>query len=158
MSIPAKGIAHEFYVALDDVTGTNFKSNPTIAVGDFTISKDGGAFTNLVTTPTVDPTSSIAVNVSLTAEEMDADKIVIYAKDLSGDEWEELVMTLDVPDTGSTTGNPWDMPTAGSNTIGTYGYLLQSTFVSFFNSIINSLTLLGAKFVNNLTGNQPNQK
>jgi hypothetical protein len=53
-------------------------------------------------------------------------------------------------------GNPWDSPLTGSNTDGTFGYLLQTTFVQYFNSIIQKIST--SKFIKNITGNQPNQK
>jgi hypothetical protein len=47
-------------IALEDYAQPgNFKSNPTIAAGDFKVSTDGGALGNLTTLPTVSPASSI---------------------------------------------------------------------------------------------------
>src|SRR5574343_82615 len=64
-----------------------FQSNPTIASGDFQISKDGGAFANIGTLPDVEPNSTTQVRVILTADEMNADQVVIRWQDAVGAEW-----------------------------------------------------------------------
>ena len=56
-------------------------ADPTIAAGDFTISKDGGTFANLNTLPSVSPASSGQVRVLLSSTEMNADEILIRWKD-----------------------------------------------------------------------------
>jgi len=97
MAEPVKGVAYEFPVGLDSVLVTGFQVNPTIAAGDFQISKDFGAFANLATLPVVTPAGSTSVKVSLSALEMTADKILILAKDAAGDEWEEMQAFIDAP-------------------------------------------------------------
>ena len=97
MAEPIKGIAYDFSIGLDSVLGTGFQANPTLAAGDFTISKDNGAFANLTTLPVVTPSGSTSVLVSLSATEMDADKIVIFAQDQADDEWNEAQVFIDVP-------------------------------------------------------------
>lgn len=104
MSTPVKGEAYEFYVSLASFADpTIFQANPTIVAGDFQISRDGGAFTNLSTLPSVEPAGSVGVKVSLSAGEMDADKIQILAQDQADDEWHELVAFIDVPVASSQT-------------------------------------------------------
>ncbi len=98
MSLPSKGVAYEFFTALvDSSDGMKFKVNPTIAEGDFQISKDGGNFVNLTTLPVVEPAGSIGVKISLSSTEMTADKIQIKAEDQAGDEWNDLFIFVDVP-------------------------------------------------------------
>ena len=98
MALPKKGEAYVFYIGLtDSLDAEAFKANPTIAAGDFQISKDGGAFTNLTTLPSVDPAGSVGVKVSLSADEMSADKIQILAQDQAGDEWFEVLAFIDAP-------------------------------------------------------------
>jgi hypothetical protein len=98
MALPNKGEAYVFYMGLvDSLDAEAFKVNPTIASGDFTVSKDGGAFTTLATLPVVSPAGSVSVKVSLSASEMDADKVNIHAKDLAGAEWFEALVDIDVP-------------------------------------------------------------
>lgn len=98
MSVPVKGVAYTFYLTLDSATVTNtFVSNPTIAAGDFQVSTDGGAFTNLSTIPVVDPAGSVGVLVSLSATEMDGDKVQVVGIDVLGGEWLDVSAFLDVP-------------------------------------------------------------
>ncbi len=97
MAEPVKGVAYEFSIGLDSVVDSGFQVDPIIVDGDFTISKDFGAFVNLMDLPGVDPPGSTNVRVQLTALEMDADKITIFAKDQEGDEWDESRIFIDVP-------------------------------------------------------------
>lgn len=64
-----------------------FKTAPTIAAGDFKISKDGGAFANPDTLPDVEPDGGTQVRVQLTATEMNADQITVKWQDASDAEW-----------------------------------------------------------------------
>jgi hypothetical protein len=70
------------------------RDSPTIASGDFQISKDGGAFTNLTTLPSANPASGRAVMIDLSASEMAADNIVIQCVDASGAEWCDQLINL----------------------------------------------------------------
>lgn len=92
---PKRGVAFKMYVGLVDQTNTKLlKSNPTIASGDFQISKDGGAFANLATLPSANPASGRAVMIDLSAGEMTADNIVIQCVDASGAEWCDQMINL----------------------------------------------------------------
>lgn len=86
---PKKNEDFIIYVALSDMgTAGALKSNPTIAAGDFKISKDGGAFANLATLPTVTPAADIGVKIELSATEMNCDNVFIYwADQTSPKEW-----------------------------------------------------------------------
>lgn len=98
MSVPVKGEAYTFYLTLVSVAASNtFQVNPTIASGDFQVSIDGGAFTNLSTIPVVSPAGSVGVLVSLSATEMDGDKLQVVGVDASGAEWLDVAAFLDVP-------------------------------------------------------------
>lgn len=98
MATPKKNEAYEFPLFLvDALNPADFKANPTIAAGDFQISIDNGVFANLATLPVVQPASSVAVKVSLSAAEMNGDKVTVRAKDVAGGEWEEAVVFIDVP-------------------------------------------------------------
>ena len=101
MSVPVKGVAYTFFTYLVSQAASNtFQVNPTISTGDFQISIDGAAFTNLSTTPTVNPAGSVGVLVSLSAAEMTGDKIQVVGLDATGAEWYDVAAFLDVP-TGS---------------------------------------------------------
>ncbi len=94
-SIPKKASAYLFYVGLSDQSNTKvFKANPTLAAGDFKLSKDGGALVNLTNMPTVTPAAGVLVQVSLTASEMSADTITLVFSDQAGAEWCDLIIVL----------------------------------------------------------------
>ncbi len=106
MPRPVFNKAYSFYVSLADALDpSTFKANPTIAAGDFQISIDGSTFANLTNLPTVDPTGSITVLVSLTADEMNGEKVNVQAIDAAGDEWQDLLMSIDVPTASTETIN-----------------------------------------------------
>lgn len=92
---PKRATAHKFYVSLVDQANTKLmKANPTIAAGDFKISKDGGALANLATLPSVSPAGSRSVMIDLSATEMTADNISIECVDAAGAEWCDLFINL----------------------------------------------------------------
>lgn len=92
---PKRGVAFKMYVGLVDQSNTKLlKANPTIASGDFQISKDGGAFANLATLPSANPASGRAVMIDLSASEMTADNVVIQCVDASGAEWCDQMINL----------------------------------------------------------------
>lgn len=98
MAEPEKGVAYALFIALTDLNEPQFFIvNPTLAAGDFKISKDGGAFVNLVTLPVVTPPSSNTVKVDLSAVEMNADKIVVTGIDLAGEQWANFFAFIDNP-------------------------------------------------------------
>jgi len=96
MSSPKRGVAYDFPIALVDSSDTgSFKASPTLAIGDFKISKDDGAYTNLATLPTNVPAGSINVKIVLSATEMTADKITIQCIDAAGAEWDDVLIFID---------------------------------------------------------------
>jgi hypothetical protein len=79
---PVKNEDFEFTITLADMAVSGkFKSSPTLASGDFKISKDGGSFANLATLPSVEPAASVGVKVALSATEMNADRILVVWED-----------------------------------------------------------------------------
>jgi len=98
MSEPKKGEAYEFFVSLTNIFDPQFfVSNPSIATGDFKVSKDGNLFSDLVTLPVVAPALSSTVKINLNAAEMSADKITVKGKDLSADQWGDILAFIDAP-------------------------------------------------------------
>lgn len=93
---PVKNEDFRTFVALDDyATPGAFRSSPTIAAGDFQVSKDGGAFANLTTLPSVAPAATEMVQIDLSSTEMNADVVVIRCKDqTSPPEWSPLILTI----------------------------------------------------------------
>ncbi len=85
---PRKNAEFIFYDTLVDQADTKlFKSNPTLASGDFKVSIDGGSFNNPSTLPTVTPAAGKAIKVTLSAAEMNGDNIMLIASDAAGAEW-----------------------------------------------------------------------
>ena len=74
--------------------------SPTLATGDFKISKDNGATANLATLPVVSPSSSGVVKVVLAQAEMNADRVTIIGRDAAGANWEDVLVALNT--TGDT--------------------------------------------------------
>ena len=96
MASPKKNTAYIFYMPVIDAADSgSFKAGPTIAAGDFKVSTAGSAFANLATLPVVDPAGSISIKISLSAGEMNGDKIVIQAIDAAGDEWNDVLAFID---------------------------------------------------------------
>lgn len=93
---PVRAEDFRTFIALESYANPGtFQSNPTIAAGDFQVSKDGGAFANLTTLPSVAPASSEMVQIDLSGTEMTADVVVIRCKDqTSPPEWAPLILTI----------------------------------------------------------------
>lgn len=83
-------------IALQDMANPgSFKANPTIAAGDFKVSKDGGAFANLNTLPSAIPASSTRVEILLSATEMTADNVFVQCIDqTSPKEWADYCFEI----------------------------------------------------------------
>jgi hypothetical protein len=93
---PVKGEDFVLYVALEDMASPgSFKSNPTIASGDFKVSKDGGALANLATLPAVEPASSVMLKILLSSTEMNADSVTVVGIDQTATkEWCDFLLTI----------------------------------------------------------------
>ena len=92
---PKRATAYKFYVGLTDQANTKLlKANPTIAAGDFKVSKDGGAFANLTTLPSANPASGAAIMIDLSGTEMTADNVVVQCIDAAGAEWCDLMVNI----------------------------------------------------------------
>lgn len=89
---PKKNSAFVFSLGLPDIsTSGKFVDAPTLAAGDVQVSKDGGAFANIASLPSV---TGKLVTVSLTATEMDADNIDILFSDAAGNEWADVLASI----------------------------------------------------------------
>lgn len=93
---PVKNQDFIFRLALDDyVTPGRHKVSPTIALGDFKVDKDGGGLVNLNTLPTVDPSGTQLVKITLSSTEMNADVVTLVCKDqTSPPEWCDYVISI----------------------------------------------------------------
>lgn len=97
MPTPVKNAEYVFYVTLTDSATNEFKAGPTIAAGDFQISKDGGAYNNLTNLPTVSPAGSVSVKIVLTVAEMDAGVVTVFGSDIAGAEWDDVFIPVEIP-------------------------------------------------------------
>jgi len=95
MPDPRRGVAWEFIISLVDTANRpSFRVNPTIAAGDFKISKDYGTLANVGTLPVVAPAGGVGVRFQLSATEMTADYIQIIGIDVAGNEWDNVFIYL----------------------------------------------------------------
>lgn len=93
---PKRGEDFIFPMCLRDMSVSgSFKANPTLAAGDVKISKDGGAFANLASLPTVSPASGVGVVVTLSATEMTADYVLItFIDQTATKEWADDAISI----------------------------------------------------------------
>lgn len=91
---PKRATAYTTYISLVSQADTDlFQTAVTLAAGDVTVSKDGGAFNNVATLPTEIGTSGV-LSVPLSATEMTADTVVVLFNDAAGDEWCDALIVL----------------------------------------------------------------
>ena len=95
-NLPKKNEDFKIRISLEDYTNPgNFKSNPTIAAGDFKVAVDATALANLATLPTVSPASTVCVLIELSAGEMNGDVITVVCIDqTSPKEWADFVISI----------------------------------------------------------------
>jgi len=93
---PSKSEDFVMRIALTDAAlSGGLRVNPTIAAGDFKVSKDGGALADLATLPVVEPAGSIWVKVELSALEMTADTVAVQAIDQTAiKEWADWAVCI----------------------------------------------------------------
>lgn len=95
MPDPVRGQAYDFSVSLiDSGNRPYFRLNPTLASGDFQVSKDEGPLANLAALPTVTPAGSVLVHILLSATEMDAENVVVVCRDVAGAQWDDLLIEI----------------------------------------------------------------
>jgi len=92
---PVSGEALTFFVALTSQADTDiFQVNPTLAIGDVTVSTDGGALNNITVLPVVTPAGGAQVQVDLSIAEMTGDVIGVLFSDVVGAEWQDLYIEI----------------------------------------------------------------
>ena len=92
---PKRGEAFTIYtVVYSQADGNVFQTNPTIAAGDFKVSTDDSAFTNLDSLPTVDPAGGKQIKLELSAVEMDGEVITVIGSDQVGAEWADVFIEI----------------------------------------------------------------
>lgn len=150
MQPPVYGAAFEFDVVLFAQSDNQIKTTPTIASGDFVISKANGATANLTTTPSESPASSGIVRVQLSATEMEADKLTVKWHDASGAEWHDGAVCI------HTTGQTFNTMDTNIDSIladtGTDGVVVNPRTVEGAIDEIEALRLVLASLVGKATG------
>lgn len=129
---PLKNTAFTFDLCLFDTSG-KVKTSPTLAAGDIQVSQDGGAFANIASLPTEIGSTGV-LKVTLTATEMNADRVAVKFHDAAGDEWVDLVVTFSTVQTetisplttSQTASAVLDAIAANYNTAGTIGGAINS--------------------------------
>ena len=97
MGLPKQGEEYIFEESLDDVETSDFLADPTIVAGDFQISKDGGAYVNLATLPTVQEAGKSPVTFTVTAAEATVnDRVKIIGRDSAG-LWGNVDFSIEFP-------------------------------------------------------------
>lgn len=93
---PVNGVAFVMAITVEDFAAPgNLKLAPTIAAGDFQVSKDDGALANLATLPSVAPAASAWIKISLSATEMTADRVKVqWIDQTSPKEWADGSITI----------------------------------------------------------------
>jgi hypothetical protein len=127
-SPPIKAAAFTFHVALVSQADTDiFKTSPTLAAGDITVSKDGGNFANITTLPTQIQSTGV-LPVALSASEMDANIVTVKFVDAAGAEWQDALVTIRTVSTGTVASvdEVWDELLVGHVIAGSAGAILSS--------------------------------
>jgi len=88
------GVSNILYFVLPDMVTQKARVNPTIAVGDFKISKDGGAFVNVDNLPVVTPAGGRQVKLILSIAECTCKSAIIQCIDAVGDEWDDNFLDI----------------------------------------------------------------
>lgn len=102
------------YTVLLTSDSRDAKIDPTLASGDVQISKDGGAFANLSTLPTVSPSGSPQVKITFSGAELECKTAMIRFKDQTDPtEWEEQHIIIETKGRPSNSFDN-DMPLNGS--------------------------------------------
>lgn len=120
----------------------DYKANPTLATGDVVISKDGGAFANITTLPTVTPAAGTSVLISLSATEMQAKHIIVrFIDQTATKEWEDQELIIETFGNASAqfTGDLNNLDAAISSRLASAGYTApDNTGIDFIEKWINN--------------------
>ena len=125
---PKKNTTHAFEASLVDSTDRpEFKANPTLAAGDILVYKDGASGANIATLPTAIDSGRV-LTFSLSAAEMNADRVFIECRDVAGGEWDAVSFLIE---TSSQQIADLATATAVTNAIATNTYTINSNNPDF---------------------------
>jgi hypothetical protein len=138
VSSAKKNAAFILYIAvIDTAARPAFRANPTIAAGDFQVSIDGGAYNNLTTLPVVTPAASISIMISLSAAEMNGNRITVKCIDAAGAEWDSEFIIIRPISLDNIADAVHDEDMSGHKVAGTNG-ALQNTIYSNAKQILQA--------------------
>lgn len=87
MSSPIRGQAFTFTLELQDANSNQPRLNPPLVVGDVKVIKDSGAAVNIETLPVLNSSDATEVIVTLSATEMDAERVTVKFSQVAGNDW-----------------------------------------------------------------------
>ncbi len=92
---PLRGAAYSFEVCLVSQADTDiFQVNPTLAAGDVIVYKDGALDGNIDALPVAIGASAI-LSVTLSADEMTADRVAVKFSDAAGAQWQDMLVFVE---------------------------------------------------------------
>ncbi len=95
MPDPQKNVAFTYsFPVINSSNRPFFLVNPGIVSGDWKVSIDNSAFTNLSNIPTINPAGSRLVEIQLTSTEMDGDVIVVQGIS-SANTFDDIMIVID---------------------------------------------------------------
>lgn len=102
-STPVKNQEFKFDVVLYSQATGQVLANPTLASGDVKLWDTGAAdwTTNITTLPSVSPSGSARVTVTVSASEMNNEEVAIKFSDAAGSEWHDLYIFISPQDAGA---------------------------------------------------------
>ena len=89
------GTEYIFYIALRAAGSDSYQVNPTLAVGDVTVTQDGVDFGNIDTIPAVAPAGGSQIKVTVSVAELTGKQIQIKFSDAAGAEWKDLSINIE---------------------------------------------------------------
>jgi len=137
------GASGYVYTALRTWGSLSILPSANLAAGDFTISKDGGAFANLATLPSYEPTNGGVLRITLSATEATARSIAIKLVDQTvPKEWEDDILFLQTYGNLSSSYHPY----IGNNT------LIASAVWNSTTASVSSTSTMGGRVSTYLDG------
>ena len=146
---PLRATEFIFYIGLVSRADNNILiTNPTLAPGDFLVTTDGNGFTNLDTTPIVDPAGGTAVKVTVSIAEMTGDNIFVVGEDVAGAEWVSMfaiiqTAAVQMNDLASAADIAIAVWAAGGRTLTSYGTLVADVTTAVWGAAVRDLTTFG---------------
>ena len=93
--MPRKGVQFTFLASLISTQNSSyFVDDPTLAAGDITVVGNSTNLGNITTLPTAIVSNTRVLRFTLSASEMNYDRIAVLCHDVAGAEWNDLIITI----------------------------------------------------------------